>query len=149
MAAVHVKTPHENEPAPEGRLNGPPRIVLLDDVPEVRKSIRTIFHAEWADAKIAECENGDEAWAMLQSSPPDLFITDLTHPGLGGEELSKRLADAHPKLPVLVISAFQEGLDSLREQHRADPRAPRRFLAKPFTPKAVPAAAGRFMKGDG
>ncbi len=114
-------------------------------MPEVRHSIRAIIRAHWADADIIECEHGDEAWKILQASPPDLFITDLTHPGLGGEELSQRLADAQPKLPALVISAFQQGLDSLRKRHQADLRAPRGFLAKPFTVEAVQAEVGRLI----
>lgn len=141
-----MKAPSDQaEAAATGRPNRPSRIVLLDDVPEVRQSIRAIIHAHWADTEIIECENGDEAWKIIQELPPDMFITDLTHPGLGGEELSQRLAEAHPKLPVLVISAFQQGLDSLRERHQVDSRAPRGFLAKPFTVEAVLAELGRLI----
>jgi len=84
---------------------------------------------------------------MLQSSPPDLLITDLTHPGLGGEDLSKCLAEAVPDLPVLVISAFHDGLNSLRKQHQANPQVLRGFLAKPFTAEAVQAEVGRLTAG--
>lgn len=75
----------KNQPAASRRTprhpRRPLRIVLLDDVPEVRQSIRTIIQAQFADAEIVECENGDEAWKIVQKSPPDLLITDLTHPG--------------------------------------------------------------------
>lgn len=149
---MHVTSPSDkNQPAASRPKRRRParrvRIVLLDDVPEVRESIRTIIHAQWPDAEIVECENGDEAWKINQESPPDLLISDLTHPGLRGDELSQRLANAHPKLPVLVISAFQQGLDSLREQHRASPQSPRGFLAKPFTVEAVQAEVGRLIAG--
>jgi CheY-like chemotaxis protein len=135
----------QSGPGAKQQINRPPRIVLLDDVPEVRESIRAIIHAHWADAEFIECENGDEAWKSVQESPPDLLISDLTHPGLRGEELSKRLADAHPDLPMLVISAFQRGLDSLREQHRANPQSPQGFLAKPFTVEVVQAEMERLI----
>lgn len=136
---------NETAPAAKKPRNRPPRIVLLDDVPEVRESIRAILHARWANTDVVECENGDEAWKLVREASPDFLITDLTHSGSGGEELSQRLADAHPKLPMLVISAFQQGLDSLREQHRADPRGPRGFLAKPFTVEAMQAEVGRLI----
>lgn len=138
---------NKTEPAAKQRAGRPLRIILLDDVPEVRESIRAIIHAHWADAGIFECQNGNEAWKLVQESPPDLLISDLTHPGLGGEELSKRLAEAHPKLPVLVISAFQQGLDALRKKHQANPQAPRGFVAKPFTVEALQAEVGRLIAG--
>ena len=130
-----------------GRLNRPPRIVLLDDVPEVRQYIRTIIHAQFADAEIVECENGDEAWKIIQESPPDLLITDHSHPGLRGEEILKRLADAHSQLPVLLVSAFHPGLEFLREPHQAHSQAPRGFLAKPFTAAALHAEIERLIVG--
>jgi len=142
---VRVKTPHQNESATEGRLNRPLRIILLDDVEEARESIRAIVLAQWADAEFVEREHGDEACKLVQESLPDLLISDLTHPGLGGEELSKRLADAHPNLPMLVISAFQQGLDLLREQHQANPQLPRGFLDKPFTAAALHAEIERLI----
>jgi two-component system, NtrC family, nitrogen regulation response regulator GlnG len=135
------------EPAATGRLNGPPRIILLDDVPEVRQYIRTIIQAQFADVEFLECENGDEAWAMLQSSPPDLLITDHSHPGLRGEEILKRLAAAHSQLPVLLVSAFHPGLESLRETHPAHSLAPRGFLTKPFTVEALQAEIERLIVG--
>lgn len=121
------------------------RIILLDDVEDVRKSIRAIIHAHWAAAEIAECENGDEAWKIIQESPPDLLITDHSHPGLRGEEILKRLADAHSRLPILLVSAFHPGLESLRAPHQAYSQAPRGFLAKPFTVEAVQAEVGRLI----
>lgn len=129
------------------RPDRPLRIILLDDVPEVRESIRTIIHAHWVDAEIVECENGDEAWKIIQESPPDLLITDHSHPGLLGEEILKRLAAAHSQLPVLLVSAFHPGLESLRERHQADSQAPRGFLAKPFTVEALQAEVGRLIAG--
>ncbi len=139
--------PPLNEPAPAATKpsNCPPRIVLLDDVPEARESIRIIIQAYWANAEIVECDNGDEAWKIVQESPPDLLISDLTHPGMGGEELSKRIGDAHAELPVLLISTFQHGLDSLREQHQTNPQSPRGFLAKPFTVEALGAEIQRLI----
>jgi DNA-binding NarL/FixJ family response regulator len=123
------------------------RIVLLDDVPEVRQYIRTIIHAEWTGAEVVECENGDEAWRIIQESPPDLLITDHSHPGLRGEEILKCLADAHSQMPVLLVSAFHPGLESLREPHPAHSLAPRGFLAKPFTVEALQAEIERLIVG--
>jgi CheY-like chemotaxis protein len=140
-------SPDKSESAAKQRADRPPRIVVLDDVTEVRQYTRTIVHAHWADAEIVECENGDEAWKIIQESPPDVLITDHSHPGLRGEETLKRLADAHSNLPMLLISVFQQGLDRLREQHQANAQLPRGFLAKPFTATALHAEIERLIVG--
>lgn len=147
---MHVTSPSDKkQPAARRqkrrRPKRPPRIVLLDDLEEVRESIGMMIRALWAGADIVECEDGDEAWKIVQESMPDLLISDLTHPGLGGEKLSQRLAAAHSQLPVLLVSAFHPGLESLREPHQADSRAPRGFLAKPFTVEAIQAEVGRLV----
>lgn len=85
--------PTQTKAAAEEKLNRPLRIILLDDLPEVRESIRAIIQAQFPDAEFVECENGDEGWKLKQESPPDLLITDLVHPGLRGDELSARLAE--------------------------------------------------------
>jgi response regulator RpfG family c-di-GMP phosphodiesterase len=108
-------SPEESESAAKQRAGRPLRFVLLDDVPEERQYIRTIIHAAWTGAEIVECENGDKAWKIIQESPPDLLITDHSHPGLRGEEILKCLADAHSQMPVLLVSASHPGLESLRE----------------------------------
>jgi DNA-binding NarL/FixJ family response regulator len=141
---VHVKTTHQNESAAD-RPNHPLRIVLLDDEPQVRAAHRIMIQFRFADAVIIECEDGDEAWKILQASPPDLFITDLTHLGLRVEEMLKRLDEVQIQFPILVVSAFHEGLDLLREQHQANPQLPRGFLDKPFTAAALHAEIERLI----
>ena len=84
---------------------------------------------------------------IVQEPWLDLLISDLTHPGLGGEKLSKCLAAAHSQLPVLLVSAFHPGLESLREPLPAHSQAPRGFLAKPFTAEAMQAEVGRLIVG--
>jgi len=44
-----------------------------------------------------------------------------------------------------MISAFQQGLDSLREQHRENPQSPRGFLAKPFKVETLGAEIERLI----
>jgi DNA-binding NarL/FixJ family response regulator len=46
----------------------------------------------------------------------DVVITDLTMPGLNGEELAKAILERRPELPLLVCTGFSEGLTSERVQ---------------------------------
>lgn len=67
------------------------------------------------------------------------------HPGLRCDALAARPAAQDVRFPVLLILARPEWIDSLREQHTANPQAPRGFLAKPFLVEAVQAEVGRLL----
>ncbi len=49
-----------------------------------------------------------EALSLVDSTVPDLVITDLTLPGRNGLELIKDLGATHPEIPVVVLSMHDE-----------------------------------------
>ena len=49
--------------------------------------------------------NGEEALEALGKGLPDLLLTDLLMQGIGGKELSRRVHEQYPDLPILVVSA--------------------------------------------
>lgn len=40
------------------------------------------------------------------SDPPELVLLDMRMPGMSGEEVFKQLHNAHPKLPIVFLTAF-------------------------------------------
>jgi DNA-binding NarL/FixJ family response regulator len=48
--------------------------------------------------------NVQDALTQVESTHPDLVITDLTLPGRSGMDLITELAASHPAIPVLVLS---------------------------------------------
>jgi DNA-binding NtrC family response regulator len=54
-------------------------------------------------------------------------LTDLTLPGMNGEQLAERLRELNPKLPVIISSGYPY-----------EPKSPRtRFLQKPYLPQML------------
>jgi len=49
-------------------------------------------------------EDGAVAWALLQTKPYDLLITDHNMPRITGVELVTRLRSAHMTLPVIMVA---------------------------------------------
>lgn len=51
--------------------------------------------------------DGEQAWGLVQRSPPDLVITDVSMPYLGGLDLLRRMRANSPcrQTPVIVMSA--------------------------------------------
>jgi FixJ family two-component response regulator len=52
--------------------------------------------------------DGDLAWAELSKADPDVFITDIAHPGSDGFELMTRLAAKKVKYPILVVTGYND-----------------------------------------
>lgn len=66
------------------------RIVIADDQPLIRHSIRTMLEAAGHQV-IAECPDGPAALQKTLELRPDLLITELALPRLGGLEVIRRL----------------------------------------------------------
>jgi CheY-like chemotaxis protein len=78
------------------------RILLVDDVPAVRLSIRAVLEA--SGYQVLEASDGQQALALLDSQAVDLIVTDLWMPNLDGVELLKRLRAANAAIKVIAIS---------------------------------------------
>jgi FixJ family two-component response regulator len=52
--------------------------------------------------------DGDQAWAELSKADPDVFVTDIAHPGSDGFELMTRLAAKKVKYPILVVTGYND-----------------------------------------
>ena len=90
------------------------RILIADDHAMVRDGFRRILDGH-PDLEItAEAADGDEALEALCRSEVDVMVLDLAMPGPGFLETLKRVLEARPGLPVLVVSAYPEGVWALR-----------------------------------
>lgn len=83
-------------------------ILLVDDHPLLREGLSRLISAEMGLRACGAAGDVQEALALVETSKPDLVITDLTLPGRNGLELIKDLAALHPSLPVIVLSMHDE-----------------------------------------
>lgn len=97
-------------------------VLVVDDEPMLRSVFRRWLVA--AGYKVIEAATGAEALVHLRAhGEVTVVVTDLTMPGMSGEELIEHLAAERPALPVIAISGNQD----------RPPRIPHdRFLAKPI-----------------
>ena len=52
--------------------------------------------------------DGEEAVELVERVLPDLLITDIKMPLLGGLELVKRIRTTNPDLRILIVSGYSE-----------------------------------------
>jgi two-component system, OmpR family, KDP operon response regulator KdpE len=86
------------------------RILVVDDEPQILRSLRTTLASHGYDVQTAA--TGEEALAAMDGRLPDLVVLDLVLPGLSGLEVCRRLR-ARSSLPILVLSARGDERDKV------------------------------------
>ena len=82
-----------------------PHVLLVDDHAEVRAVLRSIVVQVFLHATIVEASNGAEALMAMSQHRPDLLITDVQMPIMGGLELLRTLREQGEKAAILVVSS--------------------------------------------
>jgi two-component system KDP operon response regulator KdpE len=89
----------------------PPRVLVVDDEPQIRRALRVALRANGYD--VAEAESGEAALDAVALHPPELVILDLGLPDLDGFEVTRRLRE-WTHLPIIVLSAHGDDQAKVR-----------------------------------
>jgi DNA-binding NarL/FixJ family response regulator len=84
------------------------RLLIVDDHHVVRAGLAALFGAVDDIEVLAAAGGGEEALVLVAEQPPDVVLMDLSMPGLDGTETTRRLLEAHPELPVVVLTSFSD-----------------------------------------
>ena len=88
----------------------PGRVLVVDDVAVVRKSIRMTLANAGFD--VVEAENDEQAIRVLQGAenpvPVDAILSDLRMPRINGVELIAYFRRQYPAIPVVVLTAYPD-----------------------------------------
>ena len=110
------------------------KVLLCDDECHILRAAEIKLSRSGFDVTCAH--DGQQAWEIIQQSPPDILVTDLQMPRMDGLELSRRVREnpATRTLPILVLSAkgFEPSHRELAAKHGA-----LAFLPKPFSPREL------------
>jgi DNA-binding NtrC family response regulator len=112
------------------------RLLIVDDEPNLLDLLRRYLGR--LGYQVETCGDAEKALALFQEEPDrfSLAITDLSLPGLSGEDLIERMRQTHPGLPAIITSGY--------------PYQPRgagiEFLQKPFLPQMLAEAVEKALK---
>lgn len=82
-----------------------PRLLLADDHPETRALLRTLLQ----DFDIvAEVEDGLELVSAAGRLSPDVIVTDVSMPGLGGIEAAMQIRRQNPAARIVFVSVHTD-----------------------------------------
>jgi two-component system invasion response regulator UvrY len=90
------------------------KVVICDDHPVCREGLKKAF-SQTSDIRVAaEAQTGPELKEVLQVTPCDAVILDISLPGSNGLEVLKDLANRRPSVPVLILSMHTEDQYAIR-----------------------------------
>ena len=112
------------------------RILLVDDEPSVRKTVRLLL--EFDGHAVTEANDGAEALELFVRGQFDQVTTDFEMPVMKGNELAVRIKNLSPRQPILMITACERGFGN--SENPVDS-----ILNKPFAMDDLRGAIARLL----
>jgi two-component system, NarL family, invasion response regulator UvrY len=86
------------------RLQHPITVMIVDDEAIIRTGLKKIL-AEYSNIEvIAEASSGEEAENKTDGQPPHVILMDISMPGQGGIETTRRILFKNPGVKILALS---------------------------------------------
>jgi DNA-binding NarL/FixJ family response regulator len=84
------------------------KILLVDDSPLMRRTLRTFFEREAEWSVCGEAVNGRDGIDKASQLRPDLIVMDLIMPSLNGIEASRMIKRLLPSIPIVMFTTFTD-----------------------------------------
>ena len=94
------------------------KILIVDDSPVIRRSVRACIEHNTGWEVCGEAGNGAIAVKMVRQLSPDVIILDLSMPVMNGLEAAKQIATIAPESVILMYTLHSCG-DLLKEARAA------------------------------
>jgi two-component system, LytTR family, response regulator len=118
-----------------GIVSDPFRVLIIDDEPLARDSIRSLL-ADDADVRVMGEGTGSDAAALIARTRPDILFLDIQMPEVDGFAVIQQVGpEAVPA--VIFVTAYDQYAVRAFEVHALD------YLLKPFDDQRFFAALGR------
>lgn len=92
-------------------MQEPIRILIVDDQPRARKSLKALL-ATWSRVgEVHEASNGREALELVRELRPDAVLMDVRMPEMDGLKATVQIKALWPQVKVVVLSMYLEYQD--------------------------------------
>jgi DNA-binding NarL/FixJ family response regulator len=89
-------------------VNPPQTVIIADDHPLFRTALREALRPVLPAARVVEADSFPALQQAFGDGPPDLVLLDLNMPGVRGFSSLLFLRSEYPKVPVVVVSGYEE-----------------------------------------
>ncbi len=107
------------------------RVLVVDDEENIRLVLRTLLKRH--GYQVESAQSGEEALTLLESFGPDVVLTDVRMPKMGGLDLLAMLKAKGDQATVIVMSAYgnvDQAIDAMKAGAYD-------YIQKPFKPDEV------------
>lgn len=118
-------------------------ILLIEDDREIASTLTTVLSG--AGYNVTHAQNGVEAQRLLQAATPDLVVTDMMMPRMGGFPVLEFINAMETPPKVIMITANEGG----RHKAYAEMLGVADYLRKPFAMDDFLGAVKRALAGEG
>lgn len=80
------------------------RILIVDDSPRARQSLRALLTIYAESTEVQEAENGWEALQCIDESSPSVVFMDMLMPGLDGIKTTQLIKRHMPQIKIIALS---------------------------------------------
>ena len=119
------------------------KIVLIEDDREISSTLYSVL--EGAGYKVFPAPNGIDGQRLIQAEQPDLVVTDMMMPRMGGYPVLEHFRDKQDAPPVIMITANEGG----RHKAYAEMLGVSDYLRKPFAMESLLEAVRRALGEKG
>ncbi|MPY96173.1 MAG: response regulator [Acidimicrobiia bacterium] len=110
-----------------------PRILVIEDEPDVRATLRMLLEDEGYE--VNEAGDAEAGLASFDQQEPNLILVDLKLPGRSGFEVARSVRYQGSTIPIIVVTAQVDSHDVVAGlEAGADD-----YVTKPYVPKELAA----------
>lgn len=85
------------------------RILIADDHAVVRDGIKAVLGRDGKNVTIVgEASDGSEVLSLAEKEPVDVFILDISMPGMSGIDTAVRLLKMNPQTKIIILSMYKD-----------------------------------------
>ena len=103
-------------------------LLIIDDEPEMVKSLRRLFRK---DCAVYTAESGEDGLRLISEQPVQVIITDQRMPGMTGTEFLGRVKLEHPDAIRLILTGYSDIEAVIDAINRGNVF---RYVTKPWNP---------------
>ena len=84
------------------------RVLIVDDVPQVRRELRTLLPLLDAIDVVGEAANGQDAIELAASLQPDVILMDVEMPLMDGLSATRLIKPQCPQCRIIILSIHDD-----------------------------------------